>query len=79
MAAVIDIPLLAVDMSPNSTTRTQNVTYIDHIRPANSSEIAAYPTAASAVIVREFNANNQRNRTLLTATTVANLKTAIAA
>lgn len=79
MAQVIDIQLVASDMSANTTVRTQNVTYIDHIRPANASEIAAFPTAVSAVIVRIIDQNSQRVRTLLTSTAVSALKTAIAA
>jgi hypothetical protein len=78
MAMVIDIQLVAIDSSLNNTIRTQSVSQIDHIRPPSAGELAAFPTATSAVIVRELQGSTNRARILLTPTTVTALKSAIA-
>lgn len=82
MAAFIDIVPVATNGQNSATallTRTQNVSMINHIRPANTSEVLAFPTAVAAVICNTISQYQINTVTVLTATSVANLKTAIAA
>lgn len=67
---------VAIDMSPNVIVRTLNVSTIEHIRPANAIEIAAFPTALTAVVFQSRDNNNIRARTLLSAAVYATVNTA---
>lgn len=82
MAAFIDIVPVATNGQNSATallTRTQNVSMINHIRPANANEIASFSTAASAVICNTVTQYQINTVTVLTAQTVSALKTLIAA
>lgn len=82
MATFIDIVPVATNGQTSAAallTRTQNVAMINHIRPANQNELASFPTAVSAVICNTISQYQPNTVTVLTAATVAALKTAIAA
>jgi hypothetical protein len=79
MAAFIDIVCVAKNNYANTETVTQNVSMINHIRPARATEISNFSTAVSAIIVQDINYYQPTFRTYLSAQSVAALKTAIAA
>lgn len=79
MAAFIDIVPVAKNGNAYTTTVTQNVSQIGHIRPATATEISNFSTAVSAIIVQDITYFQPTTRIYLSAQTVSALKALIAA
>jgi len=79
MAQFIDITPVAKNGYASTEVVTQNVSMINHIRPARAAEISNFSTAQSAIIVQDISYYQPTFRTYLSAQTVAALKTLIAA
>lgn len=78
MAVTFDIATIATDnLGTASITRGLATNRVLEIRPANASEIAAFPTAVTALVYYGVSGNSQRPNTFLSATAVATVKTAV--
>lgn len=77
MAVTFDLVVIARDGLANSSTLGLATNRVVNVRPANASEVAAFPTAATAVNFNVIEGNSSRVATYLSPTATATVKTAI--
>jgi len=77
--ALVQITSVASNGQPNAKTRYVNASFVQSVRAAYPEEIAAYPTALTAITVNYTNYNQPATVTYLVATATATVAAAVSA